>query len=74
MTACQTVWLENILKEMEIEVIRPIELFIDNKCAINLSRNSDLHGRSIYIEAKFHFPREQVNKGALQIVHSSSEL
>lgn len=74
MAACQAVWLENVLKEMEIEVSRPIALFIDNKSAISLARNPVLHGRSKHIEAKFHFLREQVNKGALQIVHCSTEL
>lgn len=74
MAACQAIWLENILKEMEIEVSRPIELLIDNKSAISLARNPVLHGRSKHIEAKFHFLREQVNKGALQIVHCSTEL
>jgi hypothetical protein len=65
MAACQAVCLENILKEMEIEVNRSITLFIDNKSAINLAKNPFLHGRSKHIEAKFHFLREQVNKEAL---------
>jgi len=59
---------------MEIEVSKPITLFIDNKSAISLARNPVLYGRSKHIEAKFHFSREQVNKGALQIVHFSTEL
>ena len=43
MAACQAVWLENILKEMEIEVSRPIALFIDNKSAISLAINPVFH-------------------------------
>jgi hypothetical protein len=74
MAACQTVWLENILKEMVIEVRRPIALFVDNKSATSLARNPVLHGRSKHIEAKFHFLREQVNKEALQIFHCSIKL
>jgi len=74
MAACQEVWLENILKEMEIEVIIPIALFIDNKSAISFARNQVLHGRSKHIEAKFHFLREKVNKGALQVVRCSTDL
>ena len=74
MAACREVWLENILKKVEKEVRRPIALFIDNKSAINLSRNLVLHGRSKHIEAKFQFLREQMNKEALQIVQCSSEL
>jgi len=52
----------------------PIALFIDNKSATSLSRNLVLHRRSKHIEAKFHFLREQVNKGALQIFHCSTKL
>jgi len=74
LAACQTVWLEAILKEMKIEVDKPIALFIDNKSAINLAKNPVLHGRSKHIEAKFHFLNEQVNKEALKIVHCSNEV
>ena len=52
---------------MEIKVSRPIALFIDNKSAISLARNPVLHGRSKHIEAKFHFLREQVNKGSTEL-------
>jgi len=69
MAASQVVWLETILKEMEIEVRIPIALFIDNKSAINLAKNLVLHGRRKHIEAKFHFLRQQVNKEALKIVY-----
>ena len=74
LVACQAVWLEAILKEMKIEVDRPIALFIDNKSAINLAKNPVLHRRSKHIEAKFHFLNEQVNKEALKIVHCSNEV
>jgi hypothetical protein len=42
LAAWQAVWLESILKEMEIEVSRPIDLFIDNKsvCVIHNLHNS----------------------------------
>lgn len=59
---------------MEIKVCKPIALFIDNKLTINLSKNPVLHGRSKHIEAKFHFLREQLTKGALKVVHCSTDL
>jgi hypothetical protein len=66
MAACQTVWLETIFKEMEIEVSIPITLFIDNKSTINLAKNPVLHGRSKHIEAKFRFLREQSKQGSIE--------
>jgi len=67
MAVCQAVWLENILKGMEIEVKILVALFIDNKSAISLARNRVLHGRSKHRVAKFHFLREQVNKGSTEL-------
>lgn len=40
-------------------------MFLDNKYVIDLASNYILYGRSKYIEAKFHFYREQVNKEVL---------
>jgi len=74
LAVCQAVWLESILKEMEIEVNKPIVLFIDNKSTMNVGKDPVLHGRNKHIEAKFHFLREQVNKEAFKIIHCSTEL
>jgi len=74
LAACQEVWLESTLKEMEIEVNIPIALFTHNKSPINLAKNPVLHGRSKHIEAKFYFLREQVNKEALKVIHCSTEM
>ena len=32
-----------------------------------------MHGRSKHIEVKFHFLREKVNRGELEVRHCSSE-
>ena len=37
------------------------------------TKNSVLHGRSKHIEARFHFLREKVNQGELEVRHCSSE-
>ena len=58
---------------MEVKVKKPPVLQIDNKSAINLAKNPVLHGRSKHIEARFHFLREKVNRGELEVRHCSSE-
>ncbi|MCI16274.1 copia protein, partial [Trifolium medium] len=70
--ACQAVWLDSVLKELKLDVEKPIKLQIDNQSAINLARNPVLHGRSKHIEARFHFLREQVNQGSLDVVHCAT--
>ena len=42
---------------------------IDNVSAIRLAKNPVSHGRSKHIEVRFHFLREQVNKGKLELIY-----
>lgn len=58
---------------MKVEVKRPLVLQIDNKSSVNLARNPVFHGRSKHIKDKFHFPREKVNQGKLEVSHFSME-
>jgi hypothetical protein len=48
-------------------------LKIDNIYAINLAKNPIAHERSMHIEMRFHYLREQVSKGKLKLEHSKSE-
>ena len=72
-TACQAVWILNLLQDLKIKVNKPLKLMIDNKSAINLARNPVLHGRSKHIETKYHFLRHQVQRGVLEVVHCSTQ-
>ncbi|XP_058759290.1 secreted RxLR effector protein 161-like [Vicia villosa] len=71
--ACQAIWIRSVLEEMEVKVKKPLMLQIDNKSAINLVKNPVLHGRSKYIKARFHFQREKVNRGELELRHCLNE-
>jgi len=53
--ACQAIWLDNVMKELNCEVEKPLKLKIDNRSAINLAENPIAHGRSKHIETRFHF-------------------
>jgi len=63
--ACQAIWLDNVMKELNYEVEKPLKLKIDNRSAINLAKNPIVYGRSKHIETRFHFVREQVTKGMI---------
>ena len=62
-----------MLDELKFEAKKPIKLLIDNKSAINLAKNPVSHGRSKHIETRFHFLREQVNNGKLEMTYCSTE-
>ncbi|XP_050900603.1 secreted RxLR effector protein 161-like [Lathyrus oleraceus] len=62
--AFQAIWIRYVLEEIEVKVKKPPVLQIDSKSTINLPKNPVLHGRNKLIEARFHFLREKVNRGA----------
>ncbi|RDY11873.1 Copia protein, partial [Mucuna pruriens] len=58
-TACQVVWLDALLGELQEKNSKKVKLLVDNKFAIDLARHPTSHGRSKHIETRFHFLREQ---------------
>jgi hypothetical protein len=65
--ACQGVWLARLLKELLGSESRAPVLKVDNKSAIDLSKNPVHHDRSKHIEVKYHFIRECVEGGKIII-------
>ena len=50
-----------------------MELRIDSKSAIDLAKHPVAHGRSKHIETKFHFLRDHVNNGKLEVKHCKTD-
>lgn len=50
-----------------------MQLLVDNKSTISLSKNPVFHGRSKHIETKFHFLRDEVSKWRLELIHCSTK-
>ncbi|XP_050908473.1 uncharacterized protein LOC127122125 [Lathyrus oleraceus] len=57
----------------EIKVRKSVKLMIDNKSTISLAKNPVLHGRSKHIGTEFHFLRNQIQNGVLEVVHYSTQ-
>lgn len=71
--ACQLVWLESLCLELKCKLQKPQKLLIDNRSAINLAKNPVSHGRSKHIETRFHFIREQVMSGRIELVYCPTQ-
>ncbi|MCI13275.1 putative copia-type polyprotein, partial [Trifolium medium] len=74
LSACQGVWLSNLINEISNVKCDFVTIKVDNMSAINLAKNPIVHGRSKHIEMKFHYLREQVNNEKLKFEHCRTEL
>jgi hypothetical protein len=67
--ACQGVWLESLRGDLLSQQTQKIKLRIDNKSAISLCKNPVYHDRSKHIDTRFHYIRQCVEEGRIEVEH-----
>ena len=63
-SACQSVWLSNIMTQIGFNLDVPIKIYVDNVSAINLAK---------HINIRYHFLRDQVGKNVIKLGYCRSE-
>lgn len=63
-----------MLEELKVMEHKKMKLFVDNKSSIDLTNHPMSHGRSKHIERRYHFLRNQVNEGKLELEYCKSEV
>jgi hypothetical protein len=66
-------WLRRLLKEINFAQYEARPIYLDDKSAIELGKNSVHHERSKHIDVKFHFIREQVKEKKVELIHVCSD-
>lgn len=72
-SACQVVWLRRILKNLNQVQSSPTVVYCDNISAIKLSKNPVMHGRSKHMDVRFHFLRNLVRDGVVELIQCSTQ-
>ncbi|XP_039134340.1 uncharacterized protein LOC120271728 [Dioscorea cayenensis subsp. rotundata] len=70
--ACEVVWLRRLLQDMNEKQACPTTLMCNNKYAISIARNPILHGRTKHIDTRYHFIRDLIKDGTINIIHCST--
>ena len=65
----EAIWIHQLTKNLKNDMTtkRPIAIFEDNQSAICMAKNPQFHGRTKHIEIKYHFIRDQVKMGAVEL-------
>ena len=53
--------------------LRPTVIYGDNQSCIKLSENPVFHDRSKHIEIRYHFIRDYIQRGAVELQYISTE-
>jgi hypothetical protein len=65
--SCKGIWLGRLLSELLDVEFEPVTLNMDNQSAIALCKNPVFHERSKHIDTKYHFIREKVEEGLIDV-------
>ena len=71
--ACQGVWLGRLIGELVGREELKFKLLVDNKSAIALCKNPVHHERSKHIDTKFHYIRECIEGGRMEVDHVGTD-
>ena len=65
--SCEALWLRKLLVDLFDQELRPIVIYCDNQSCIRLSANPVFHDRSKHIEIRYHFIRDYVQRGVVEL-------
>lgn len=71
--ACEVAWLRTLLGDLGLQIDRTIVIYCDNLSSIKLAHNLVFHVRTKHIEVHYHFIRERVLAGDIDLVYVSTE-
>ena len=72
-TCRQLTWLRTFGSELGDDVTRPTPLCLDNQGSIFLSVNPVIDRRTKHVEIKYHYIREQVELGSVEIFYVATK-
>lgn len=68
-TVAELIWIQGLLKEVEITIQLPLNLYSDNKATIQIAANPVYHERTKHSEIDLYFIREKVQQELVSIKH-----
>ena len=61
-------WLQQLLKELPFQIsVQPAYLYSDNEAAVKLTKTQTFHKRTRHIEHRYHYIRELVEQGKIEL-------
>jgi len=63
----ESLWIRMVLEELQFALPTPIRLLEDNIACVHFSDHPGAHRRSKHIDYRYHFVRERVHSGDVQI-------
>ena len=72
-TAKEAIYLRRLLQELHIDCSKPTLIHEDNQAAIAITNNANYIGRIKHLDTKYHFIRQAVQQGQVQVTYCPTD-
>jgi len=73
MAAQESTWLKQLMEDLHQPTEYQVRIFYDNLSSIRLAENPIFHARTKHIEVHYHYIRENVLKGEIEMVPTKTD-
>ena len=73
MAAQEATWMQKLLDDLHV-CARPVKIMEDNQGAIAIAKNPVAHARTKHIDIRFHYVRQAVEEGNIEIEYCPTEM
>ena len=70
--AQESLWLQQLISDLTKQPVKQMVIFEDNQSTISMARNPQFHGCSKHIALKYHFIRDQVSDGKIDLKYCNT--
>jgi len=71
--AKEAIWLQYLLRDLNMSKYEPSILFRDNQGAISLAKNPTHHAKTKHVDVQLHFIRDHIEKGTINVKYCPTE-
>ena len=69
----ESTWLMRLMRNLHPTIDYTMPLHCDNQSAIRLAENPKFHARTKHVEVHYHFVREKVLQGEIEMCHTKTK-
>ena len=69
----ETLYINKLVKELQLEVALPLKIQIDNQSAMKIASNPAFHRRTKHISRDYNFVRDEVRNNRVELAYVPTE-
>ena len=71
-TVQESIWIRRLIQDLNENITGPTVIFEDNQSCIKMLQNEKSSGRTKHIDTKYHYVRDLLKQGEIDVIYCAS--